>query len=365
MISFLRYPHLKRLYCRQTKFFPQTAQTVVRNLSYLGQRNFNDIAAGLELRVSNSGIYNGNWVDSVVKGELPPPGYFNPSTGEVIPLAVEMAKKEDIEEVILAMDMAKKSWINVPAPKRGEVVRRIGEALRERKKELAYLISLEMGKILTESEGEVQEAIDICDFAVGLSRQLNGSVIPSERPEHFMMERYNPLTGHVAIISAFNFPVAVYFWNLALSLGIHIYICIYFIYMYIYMYIYIYVCMNIYVYVYVYIYIHTWMHVHIYIYLYICMYIYIYIYIHIHIYIFFLHIYIFMCLYICTYIYTYLYIYICTYIYVSIYIYICIYIFIYIYAYIYIYIYRERDMIYIIYIYIYNICNYIYTYMYV
>ena len=75
-----------------------------------------------------------------------------------------------------------------------------------------------MGKILTESEGEVQEAIDICDYAVGLSRSLNGSVIPSERPGHFMMERYNPLKGHVAIITAFNFPVAVYFWNAALSL---------------------------------------------------------------------------------------------------------------------------------------------------
>jgi aldehyde dehydrogenase family 7 protein A1 len=80
------------------------------------------------------------------------------------------------------------------------------------------MISLEMGKIKSEGLGEIQEAIDICDYAVGLSRSLNGSVIPSERPGHFMMERYNPLKGHVGIISAFNFPVAVYFWNLALSL---------------------------------------------------------------------------------------------------------------------------------------------------
>jgi aldehyde dehydrogenase family 7 member A1 len=101
---------------------------------------------------------------------------------------------------------------------RGEVVRKIGEKLRENKHELGTMISLEMGKILTEGLGEVQEAIDICDYAVGLSRMLNGSVIPSERPGHVMMERYNPLKGHVGIISAFNFPVAVYFWNLALSL---------------------------------------------------------------------------------------------------------------------------------------------------
>ena len=84
--------------------------------------------------------------------------------------------------------------------------------------DLGGLVSLEMGKIRAEGIGEVQEAIDICDFAVGLSRSLNGAVIPSERPNHFMMERYNPLKGHVGIITAFNFPVAVYFWNLALSL---------------------------------------------------------------------------------------------------------------------------------------------------
>ena len=141
----------------------------------------------------------------------------NPSTGEWLP-SVDFGTANDIPSVLKAMDVAKKSWMLTPAPIRGEVVRKIGEALRTHKKSLATIISSEMGKILTESEGEIQEAIDICDYAVGLSRSLNGLVIPSERPGHFMMEKYNPLKGHVAIITAFNFPVAVYFWNSALSM---------------------------------------------------------------------------------------------------------------------------------------------------
>jgi len=116
------------------------------------------------------------------------------------------------------MDKVREMWANLPAPARGEVVRKIGDALREKKHALGLLVSLEMGKILPEGLGEVQEAIDICDYASGLSRCLNGSVLPSERPNHFMLERYNPLKGHVGVITAFNFPVAVYFWNAALSL---------------------------------------------------------------------------------------------------------------------------------------------------
>lgn len=116
------------------------------------------------------------------------------------------------------MSAVKEEWALTPAPIRGEIVRKIGEKLRFYKQDLGTLVSLEMGKILTEGLGEIQEAIDICDYAVGLSRCLNGSVIPSERPGHFMMERWNPLNGHVGIITAFNFPVAVYFWNLAISL---------------------------------------------------------------------------------------------------------------------------------------------------
>ena len=109
------------------------------------------------------------------------------------------------------------TWRNVPAPRRGEFVRILGEWLREAKPVLAKMITLESGKILAESLGEVQEMIDICDFAVGLSRQLYGLTIASERPNHRMMEQWHPL-GPVLVISAFNFPVAVWAWNAALAL---------------------------------------------------------------------------------------------------------------------------------------------------
>ncbi|HYX46635.1 MAG TPA: aldehyde dehydrogenase family protein, partial [Sphingomicrobium sp.] len=109
------------------------------------------------------------------------------------------------------------SWRNVPAPRRGELVRLLGEELREAKPVVAKMITLEAGKIMAESLGEVQEMIDICDFAVGLSRQLHGLTIASERPDHRMMEQWHPL-GPVLVISAFNFPVAVWAWNAALAL---------------------------------------------------------------------------------------------------------------------------------------------------
>ena len=107
-------------------------------------------------------------------------------------------------------------WRNVPAPKRGEIVRQIGEELRKQKEPLGELVSYEMGKSLQEGLGEVQEMIDICDFAVGLSRQLNGLTMHSERSMHRMYEQYHPL-GIVGIISAFNFPVAVWSWNSMLA----------------------------------------------------------------------------------------------------------------------------------------------------
>lgn len=109
------------------------------------------------------------------------------------------------------------AWRNVPAPRRGELVRLFGEELRAHKAELAALVTLEAGKVTSEGEGEVQEMIDICDFAVGLSRQLHGLTIASERPGHRMMEQWHPL-GVVGVISAFNFPVAVWAWNAALAL---------------------------------------------------------------------------------------------------------------------------------------------------
>jgi len=110
-----------------------------------------------------------------------------------------------------------RAWREVPAPRRGELVRLFGEELRAHKDALGRLVTLEAGKILQEGLGEVQEMIDICDFAVGLSRQLYGLTIASERPGHRMMETWHP-AGPVAVISAFNFPVAVWAWNAALAL---------------------------------------------------------------------------------------------------------------------------------------------------
>src|SRR5690606_21605543 len=111
----------------------------------------------------------------------------------------------------------KSIWADIPAPRRGEIVRQFGEKLRELKPALGKLVSYEMGKSYQEGLGEVQEMIDICDFAVGQSRQLYGFTIHSERPAHRMFEQYHPL-GIVGIISAFNFPVAVWSWNAALAL---------------------------------------------------------------------------------------------------------------------------------------------------
>ncbi|HSC60676.1 MAG TPA: aldehyde dehydrogenase family protein [Rhizomicrobium sp.] len=122
-----------------------------------------------------------------------------------------------VEKKIAASAEAFKAWRDVPAPRRGELVRLLGEELRANKEQLGKLVSLEAGKILQEGLGEVQEMIDICDFAVGLSRQLYGLTIASERPGHRMMETWHP-AGPVAIISAFNFPVAVWSWNAALAL---------------------------------------------------------------------------------------------------------------------------------------------------
>ncbi|AHJ99135.1 L-piperidine-6-carboxylate dehydrogenase [Hymenobacter swuensis] len=129
---------------------------------------------------------------------------------------VALATAEDYEQVVQKAQEAFKTWRLMPAPKRGEIVRQIGNKLREYKDSLGKLVSYEMGKILQEGLGEVQEMIDICDFAVGLSRQLHGFTMHSERPAHRMYEQYHPL-GVVGIISAFNFPVAVWSWNAMLA----------------------------------------------------------------------------------------------------------------------------------------------------
>jgi len=140
----------------------------------------------------------------------------SPIDGAVIGAVPELAAG-DMDETITRAQAAFLAWRQVPAPKRGELVRLFGEELRAHKADLARLVSLEAGKVTSEGEGEVQEMIDICDFAVGLSRQLHGLTIASERPGHRMMEQYLPL-GVVGIISAFNFPVAVWAWNAALAL---------------------------------------------------------------------------------------------------------------------------------------------------
>ena len=136
---------------------------------------------------------------------------FSPVDGKLI-AKVTKTTLDDYQRVIETAKIAFESWKNVPAPRRGEIMRQMGEAFRQNKEALGQLVSYEMGKSLQEGLGEVQEIIDICDFAVGLSRQLYGLTMHSERPEHRMYEQYHAL-GIVGIISAFNFPVAVWSWN--------------------------------------------------------------------------------------------------------------------------------------------------------
>ena len=140
---------------------------------------------------------------------------FNPATGELI-ASVYQATKEDYENVISASEEAFKSWKKVPAPVRGQLVREMADTLRKKKDALGSLVSLEMGKIKQEGDGEVQEMIDIADFAVGQSRMLYGKTMHSERNDHRMYEQWHPL-GPIGVISAFNFPVAVWAWNAFLA----------------------------------------------------------------------------------------------------------------------------------------------------
>ena len=138
---------------------------------------------------------------------------YSPVDGKLIG-KVAATTKEDYEAIVAAGQDAYKDWRIMPAPQRGEIVRQFGNKLRAYKEPLGKLVSYEMGKSYQEGLGEVQEMIDICDFAVGLSRQLNGMTMHSERPGHRMYDQYHPL-GIVGIISAFNFPVAVWAWNTA------------------------------------------------------------------------------------------------------------------------------------------------------
>ena len=168
----------------------------------------------LQIQDLNAGACAGAdaWVRENGAGRLTS---MNPSTGEPI-ASVAMASADAYDDVAARATEAFTSWRDRPAPRRGELVRDLGNALREMKEPLGDLVSLEMGKIRVEGHGEVQEMIDICDFAVGLSRQLYGLTLASERPGHRMMEQWHPL-GPVGVITAFNFPVAVWSWNAALA----------------------------------------------------------------------------------------------------------------------------------------------------
>jgi aldehyde dehydrogenase (NAD+) len=162
----------------------------------------------LGIQEVNSGAGWGEWIDNPRGGELVS---INPSDGSAI-ATIRMAGAEDYEEVMRQACATFPRWRACPAPKRGEIVREIGQELRRYKDDLGALVSLEMGKILAEGKGEVQEMIDIADFAMGLSRQLYGLTMQSERPSHRMYEQWHPL-GVAGVISAFNFPVAVWSWN--------------------------------------------------------------------------------------------------------------------------------------------------------
>ena len=173
----------------------------------------NDILKKLGIEALNAGVCTG--VDGWMQGaglELPS---ISPTTNEVI-ASVTQASAADYDLAVAAARAGFETWRLLPAPKRGELIRDLGEALREHKEPLGELVTLENGKIRAEGLGEVQEMIDICDFAVGLSRQLYGLTMHSERPGHRMYEQWHPL-GPLGIITAFNFPLAVWSWNAAIA----------------------------------------------------------------------------------------------------------------------------------------------------
>lgn len=172
------------------------------------------VLSALGLGADNSGTYlgNGEWSTTTDAGVL---SSINPATGEVIGRTYA-SSPADYDLIMARAEASFKIWRTTPAPRRGEAIRLCAEALRQHKDALGSLVSLEMGKIKPEGDGEVQEMIDIADFAVGLSRQLYGNTMHSERPGHRMYEQWHPI-GIVGVISAFNFPVAVWSWNAFLA----------------------------------------------------------------------------------------------------------------------------------------------------
>ena len=165
----------------------------------------------LGLSETNSGVFAGEWLEATGDSI----DVVNPTTGETVG-SVTLASLDDYEKVMVSTTEAFERWRVLPAPRRGEYIRKLGDALRANIDALGALVTLEMGKIHREGVGEVQEMVDICDFAVGLSRQLYGNTMASERPNHRMYEHWHPL-GPVGVITAFNFPVAVWSWNAAIA----------------------------------------------------------------------------------------------------------------------------------------------------
>lgn len=168
----------------------------------------NELLSSLELQNQNSGTFSGTWHDGTGSSSI---SSFSPIDGKEL-AKVSVTNEKAYEIVLRSASENFLQWREVPAPVRGEVIRQIGIKLRELKQPLGELITREMGKILPEAIGEIQEVIDVCDFAVGLSRQLYGLSMHSERPRHRMYEQWHPL-GNVGVITAFNFPAAVWAWN--------------------------------------------------------------------------------------------------------------------------------------------------------
>lgn len=171
-------------------------------------RGIDSVFSSLEIETVNSGACGSEWIGHPSGEDL---ASINPATGETL-ARVAMAGTDDYERIVSAATEAFRKWRLVPAPERGRIVREIGDELRSHKLALGTLVTLETGKILTEGLGEVQEMIDLADFAVGLSRQIYGLTMPSERASHRIYEQWHPL-GVAGVITAFNFPVAVWSWN--------------------------------------------------------------------------------------------------------------------------------------------------------
>ncbi|XP_050345521.1 putative aldehyde dehydrogenase family 7 member A1 homolog [Nymphalis io] len=203
---------MNRVLCRSAITLLRLRLPMARNAStYLIDDPKYSFLKDLGLEKNNVGVFNGKWKANgqVIQS-------YSPANGKII-AEVQSASQADYESCATAAQDAWHAWSEMPAPARGEIVRQIGDALREKLQPLGQLVSLEMGKILPEAIGEVIEYIHVCDLALGLSRTLPGTIFPSERPGHVLIEKWNPL-GAIGIITAFNFPVAVFGWNSAIAM---------------------------------------------------------------------------------------------------------------------------------------------------